>query len=61
MHARNGNWPKAAPLLLSLLLVGCAVKLPDCGMATPAWCSGSCLKKLAEWREASQKRLSGAE
>ncbi|GLO34926.1 hypothetical protein PPUN14671_17590 [Pseudomonas putida] len=33
MHDRNWNWPKAAPLLLSLLLAGCAAKSPDCGMA----------------------------
>lgn len=30
----NWNWPKAAPLLLSLLLAGCAGKSPGCAPAT---------------------------
>ncbi|GLO03281.1 hypothetical protein PPUJ13061_31790 [Pseudomonas putida] len=33
MHEKNWNWPKAAPLLLSLLLAGCAGKSPDCAPA----------------------------
>ena len=33
MHDKNWNWPKAAPLLLSLLLAGCAGKSPDCAPA----------------------------
>ncbi len=30
MHANNWNWPKAAPLLLILLLPGCVGKSNDC-------------------------------
>ncbi len=33
MHDKNWNWPRAAPLLLSLLLAGCAGKSIDCSPA----------------------------